>query len=259
MEKHRTIRRLLARQGKKAPFGDGGKIALVLPGGLMTGVNGAGAMIALEKLGLSQAFDVIYTASAGFGNAAYLLTENSKVGASVYYEELSARRFINLFHIWNPFQIEVVVNAIRSEKKLSYSKIWNADTELYLRVRDRLTKTNQYFSIQNQFQPSQFFKLFESAISFPIFTSKKRMRFCDGQTTDQETREHFSHAIQQGCTDVLIIYNNLSQVLVSTVRPGKVCEIFPPKVSMISRFETRPEVLQSACKAMTARVLQEFT
>lgn len=82
---HPAIEHIAARRGKKVPIHDNRKIALVLMGGLMTGTRGAGAMIALEQLGLAHAFDFIYTASAGFPNACYMLTKNSRLGASVNF------------------------------------------------------------------------------------------------------------------------------------------------------------------------------
>ncbi len=52
---HSVIRALSNRRGKCVPVNDGRKISLVLCGGLMTGVRSAGAMIALEELGLGRA------------------------------------------------------------------------------------------------------------------------------------------------------------------------------------------------------------
>src|SRR5665213_922981 len=97
---HQVIKNLLARVGQKAPFKDGRKIGLILPGGMMAGINGAGAVCALEELELSQSFDVIYTASAGFANGSYLLSENTELGSTVYYEDLIGDKFIHLWKVW---------------------------------------------------------------------------------------------------------------------------------------------------------------
>ena len=55
----------------------------------------AGMVVALEQLGLSDVFDVIYGASAGALNATYFLTKTAAYGASIYYENLLDRRFID--------------------------------------------------------------------------------------------------------------------------------------------------------------------
>ncbi len=44
------------------------KSALIVQGGCMRGVFSAGSLIALEKLGLSQAFDAVYGSSGGAVN-----------------------------------------------------------------------------------------------------------------------------------------------------------------------------------------------
>ena len=60
MKTHPVIKHLLARKNKKVPVKDGRKIVLVLCGGAMAGIRGAGFLIALKELGLDNAFDEIY-------------------------------------------------------------------------------------------------------------------------------------------------------------------------------------------------------
>ena len=52
---HSVIEHILARKDKAVPVNDGRKIALVLYGGLMTGVCGAGALQAFKEMGLGKA------------------------------------------------------------------------------------------------------------------------------------------------------------------------------------------------------------
>ena len=49
------------------------KLGLVVEGGGMRGVISGGALIALERLGLTSAFDEVYGESAGAINACYFL------------------------------------------------------------------------------------------------------------------------------------------------------------------------------------------
>src|SRR4051812_20785555 len=85
---HPVIAHLLERKGKAAPFNDGRSIALVHFGGIMTGVRGAGALVALDELGLTHAFDDIYATSAGFPNACFFLTNNIHMASKIYSENL---------------------------------------------------------------------------------------------------------------------------------------------------------------------------
>lgn len=63
----------------------------------MRGVVSAGMGSALEALGYSGAFDAVYGASAGAINAAYFLAGQAAFGATIYYQDINNRSFINLF------------------------------------------------------------------------------------------------------------------------------------------------------------------
>jgi len=94
---HPVIQHILQRKGVKVPVNDGRKITLVLFGGLMSSVRGASAMVVFQDLGLSYSFDSIYTVSAGFPNASYMLSGDTRLGTSIYYDDLSGSRFFNFF------------------------------------------------------------------------------------------------------------------------------------------------------------------
>jgi predicted patatin/cPLA2 family phospholipase len=70
-------------------------VALVVEGGCMRGVISAGAVTALEHLGLAQCFDAVYGVSAGAFDAAYMLAGQAAMGTSIYFEDLPAARFLS--------------------------------------------------------------------------------------------------------------------------------------------------------------------
>jgi predicted patatin/cPLA2 family phospholipase len=74
---------------------DGHRVALVLEGGGMRGVVSAGMTAAIERLGLTDAFDLAVGASAGALNAAALLAGVARGGAAAYGGALSGPAFIN--------------------------------------------------------------------------------------------------------------------------------------------------------------------
>ena len=63
---------------------------LLILGGGMRGVSGAGVVTALHALGLGDVFDTVVGVSAGAANAAYYLAgeEQVKLGTSIYYQDL---------------------------------------------------------------------------------------------------------------------------------------------------------------------------
>ena len=90
------ILRARAARGSRAPHDDGARVALCVEGGAMRGVISAGMVSALETLGLTEAFDIVYGSSAGAINAAYFLAAQARLGTTIYYEDINNRRFIDL-------------------------------------------------------------------------------------------------------------------------------------------------------------------
>lgn len=62
----------------------------------MRGVVSAGMVVAIEQLGLLSACDRVYGSSAGAMNGAYLLAGQAAYGATIYYEDINNRSFIDL-------------------------------------------------------------------------------------------------------------------------------------------------------------------
>src|SRR5688572_2937679 len=79
---------------------DGCRLALIVEGGAMRGVYSAGSLFALARLGCSEVFDTVYATSSGAVNAAYFVSGGANVGVGAYYEDLSARQFINPWRFW---------------------------------------------------------------------------------------------------------------------------------------------------------------
>jgi predicted patatin/cPLA2 family phospholipase len=89
---------LRARRERGAPAGaheDGHRVALVLEGGGMRGVVSAGMTAGLERLGLSDCFDLVVGSSAGALNGAALLGGVAGPGAATYHGALASRAFVN--------------------------------------------------------------------------------------------------------------------------------------------------------------------
>ena len=71
------------------------RVALVIEGGGMRGVVSAGMTAALERLGLTQCFDLVVGASAGAINGAALLGGVARHGPATYSGPLASRSFVN--------------------------------------------------------------------------------------------------------------------------------------------------------------------
>ena len=71
------------------------RVALVLEGGGMRGVVSAGMVAALERLGMSDAFDLIVGSSAGAINGMALLSGVAQRASDAYCGPLASKSFVN--------------------------------------------------------------------------------------------------------------------------------------------------------------------
>src|ERR1700754_2635751 len=69
-------------------------VALVLEGGGMRGVVSAGMVAALERLELTDAFDVVVGSSAGAINGAAFLARSGVRASDAYCGPLASREFV---------------------------------------------------------------------------------------------------------------------------------------------------------------------
>jgi predicted patatin/cPLA2 family phospholipase len=265
---HPVIQHILERKGRSVPVSDGRKIVLILPGGLMSGIRGAGAMIALEQMGLSHAFDAIYSASAGFMNALYLLSDDTRRGTSIYYDDLSGRKFLNFARIWNIANLDYVIRIIRSIKPVDFRKIWDGKTKLFLRLWNARRKRAKYIEI-HQYRLEKYFTIAEAAISIPFLhpkTKLKRRYLQDGEQEDSDLVQEINYGLASDATDILIIYNRPEQKLLNLFlqeilnvdHRDRICEICPDELEKLSKFETDRNKLRAAAIQMGQKVMDEF-
>jgi predicted patatin/cPLA2 family phospholipase len=92
----------------------------------------------LESFGVLGVFDAVYGASAGAFNGAYFLAGQGAYGNAIYYENLSTKKFIN---IWRLFRRKRVVNlgyvlekVLVQEKPLNWQAVLNSPIPLKVAV-----------------------------------------------------------------------------------------------------------------------------
>jgi len=164
-----VLKHILARKNKSVPISDDHKIGLCLYGGFMNGIRGAGALIAFSEMGLSHVFDEIYTYSAGFPNASYLLADEPQRGLSIYYDDLSGKKFINFWRFWNIADTDYLVNVMETRKFLDVKKILASSTKLYNRLINVKTNQPEYLEVHTAGE-NNYFKMMKAATSASIVT-----------------------------------------------------------------------------------------
>src|SRR3989344_5222152 len=184
MEIHPALRHVLARrQQPDASLRDSKKITLVLFGGIMNAARGGGALAAFEELGLTAAFDEIYTMSSGFANACYFLSGQMKQGVSMYYQELAGTKFLNVLRFWKPADLEYFVRQIKETKPLDLDKLFASRTRLYTMVTKVPDLDQGLFLEIHDFERASYFELLRACSSLP-FVGKGAANLKDGAYRD---------------------------------------------------------------------------
>ncbi len=127
-------------------------IVLILEGGTMLGVYGAGVVTALEEADWYHRIYSIYSVSAGAHNAAYFLAQQTRLGSRIYYEDLVSDAFIQkknfipfvkrgLTQRWHPYRellpvvdLDYLEYVERNEKALDIDKLRQQQIPWYVRV-----------------------------------------------------------------------------------------------------------------------------
>jgi len=106
----------------------------------MRGVVSAGMVSALEELGLARAFDAVYGSSAGAINGAYFLAGQATLGATIYYDDINTREFIDL---WRPLRgrpildLEFFIDDVAVKRKtLDTARLLSSPTPLVVLATD---------------------------------------------------------------------------------------------------------------------------
>lgn len=256
---HPVIQHISERAHKAVPVRDGRKIGLVLYGGVMGGIRGAGAMIALENLGFAHAFDCVYTNSAGFAYASYLLTGATQLGTSIYYEDLAGWRFINPFRLWKVVDIDFLISVMQKSKRLAVENILLSPTKVFVALQNTTTTEVEYLEVHNE-HADKYLDLMRAATSIPFLhpgsVSLHGKAYMD--IPMYKSVPHISRAFEDGCTDVLVIANYSSQVTQSWSHDVRIFGIQPDSTWKLSRLESNTQVLRNACVQMGYHVCKIF-
>lgn len=203
MQQNNIYKTLLNRGKTKNK--DSKKTALVVQGGGMRGVYSMAALMAIEELGLTNAFDIVYGSSAGAINGAYFVANQAKLAVSVYLEDISNKHFINLLRFNKIADIDFLIDEILSKKKiLNLNEVLNSKTLLKIVLFDYYNAKSEIFT--NKMNDFNFMEALRATAALPILYNKKvkvkENYYIDGGIEDGVP---LFRAIEDGCTDIVVV------------------------------------------------------
>jgi predicted patatin/cPLA2 family phospholipase len=191
------------KQGREPS--DGRKIGLIVEGGAMRGVISCAALMALEELGLTEAFDEIYGASAGAVNAAYFLAGQAAYATTIYYQRINNGRFIR--HLWRRKIVDIddlFDSVIAGDRPLQVEKVLQARSKLFITIAD--ASTGAAFLDVAQTSATPLLTLLKATAAMPLLYNELisvNGRDCfDGALINPLP---VMEAIESGCTDLLVL------------------------------------------------------
>ncbi len=211
---------------------DHAKVGLCIEGGAMRGVVSAGMISAIEQLGLLPAFDVVVGCSAGAANGAYLVAGDGTFGASIYYEDINDRRFIDTRRaaLGRPVvDLGFLVDHVMTrQKRLDAYAVIRSPIPLVTVASN--VDTGESEPLQDYADRDDLLGCIRASSTMPILAGApclhRGRRFWDGSLTEPVPVET---AVRLGCTHIVALLT----------RPAGV---FRPPLSLLERIAVLPRV-----------------
>jgi len=188
------------KEGKKSLR----KTALVLQGGGMRGVFGAGVCCALEELGYTKAFDEVYGVSAGALNAAYFLSGQAAYGTTIYYQDINNRKFIHFFRFKKIMDIDFLMEVIYHKKPLNLKRLLSNPTSFNVVLTRVSTGEAVIFKLE---KAADIFSILKATCALPfaydIPVDVGGEKYLDGGVSCPIP---LKEAIEGGCTDIMVVF-----------------------------------------------------
>lgn len=174
------------------------KVVVFLGGGSMEGIFGAGIVTKFQEKNIYPQISTIYGASAGAYNMAYFLSKQTKLGSTIYYEDL-IKGFIFPFRFFksifdrilnkythnkkqtNLIKINRLLHIAKNKKRLNINKIKKNPINAFIRVFD--TKKNKIISLN--LKDNVFQRLKEATSVIPYYVPPKNQRYVDSNILEE--------------------------------------------------------------------------
>ena len=181
------------------------KTALVVQGGTLRSVASCGAAAALNHLGLTNAFDMVYGASSGAVNAAYFLSDQATLGVTVYLDDVNNRRFLNFFRPSKMLDLEFFFEQIvLSRKRHDFDRLVRHPTELRILVTDLVSGETVWFSSRDR--GIDVYSALKASCALPLIYGRgieiNGRRYIDGMATEPIP---VITPLAHGYTDILVL------------------------------------------------------
>lgn len=185
------------------------RILCIQGGGLMRGVYGVGAALALEEMGHTNTFTSLVGISSGAPIVAHFAAGTTSEGLSLLMEDCCDPEFVNPWRFWNQVNSKHFIDVVRShpKKKIDINKVFANPAQVYFGAAEYKTALPKLLFPRNE---DHFFKCMHASINMQNVSPYKiiidGIHYADGGFSNPHV---ISEAIRTlNPTHVLIIANN---------------------------------------------------
>jgi len=181
------------------------KLGLVVEGGGMRGAISAGALVAMERLGLSTVFDEVYAESSGATNSCYFLAGQGDFGSAIYPDYLSSCRFVNPFRLGRIIDVEYAVRQVVGQLRLlDVAGVLRSPSRLFVPLTDMRDGTSRLIDVKAEGIP--FLDVLAATCAIvPLYDKPEviaGVRYADGGIANPIP---VASAVLNGCTHILVL------------------------------------------------------
>jgi predicted patatin/cPLA2 family phospholipase len=164
-----------------------------------------GGLLALEEMGLINAFDVVIGSSAGAINGAYFVAGQAKIATEVYSKYVTDTSFINPFRLNKIMDVDYLIKELSSgEMALDTKRVVESGVDLRFNMIEYPSAKECEISVLEK--PNEIMKLINASIAIPAISNEiieiDGQKYIDGAIVDPAP---LKSAIQMGCTDIVVI------------------------------------------------------
>jgi len=184
---------------------------ILFGGGLMKGVYGVGAALALEELGYTDCFEVIVGVSSGAPTAAHFASASVVKGQRLVSEEYCNPRFYQWWRLFNQVDTEFFMDALKKdpEKRVDVEAAVANPAELYFGVSEYETGLPKLLSAEDK---ELFFDSMHASLTMQNVSRHRTyidgVLYTDGGFTKPHVISETFARFKDRCTHFLIITNN---------------------------------------------------
>lgn len=183
------------------------RVALVVEGGGMRGTVSAGMLIALDQLGLRDAFDMVVGTSAGALEGAFFITGKASSAASMYYDELSQEPFLSkkrLMRLGPALDVHYLVYDASPRRGLDFLEVSESPIPLYATLTPVDPDDSQELVCANG-GAERVASILQATVSLPVLGGDSKevdeRYYVDGGLTEQVP---WRSAASLGATHILV-------------------------------------------------------